>query len=367
MKPYQTPELSFLDVLAARERLRGGIPMTPCTESPGLSRLTGSRIFCKHEYLQSTGSFKERGARNALSLLPSPKARRGVVAASAGNHALGLAWHGRALGIPVTVVMPRSAARVKIDQCRSLGAEVILAAETFDQARSRAMQLAWERGVPNVHPFDDPAVIAGQGTVVLEVIEQVRECDAVVVPVGGGGLLAGVAMTLRALRPEVAVIGVEPNHAPCFSTALACGQPTFVPTCRTLADGLAVAQAGSRAFQIAAPLVDRLVTVTESALAAAIRCIGETEGAVVEGAGAAPLAAILSGQLPEFHGKKLVLLLTGRNIDPAVHRAALAESRIWPSGRSQSSAWAGESVRGARAAVAGRAAEPEVGAGGVSG
>ena len=297
--------------------------MTPCTESPRLSQLTGSQIVCKREYLQATGSFKERGARNALSMLAGGSARRGVLAASAGNHALGLAWHARALGVPVTVVMPKSAPRIKIDQCRRLGANVILEGNTFDQARARAAMLAREWGVANVHPFDDPAVIAGQGTVALEVLEQVPQFDAIVVPVGGGGLLAGVATVIRALRPGVSVVGVEPENAPCFSSALMSGRPVLVETQSTLADGLAVAQAGGCAFRIAAPWVERVVTVREEMLATAIRFIAECEGVTVEGAGAAPLAALLSGCLPECFGKRIVLLLTGRNIDPAVHGEVL--------------------------------------------
>ena len=323
MKSHLSPTCSFEQLLTARERLQNGIIMTPCIESPRLSELTGSRIFCKQEYLQPTGSFKERGARNALTMLCEGAASREVLAASAGNHALGLAWHGRSLGVKVTVVMPRSAARVKIERCRRLGADVVLHGETFDQARHHAAVLALERRIPNIHPFDDPAVIAGQGTVALEVLDQVSDFDVVVVPVGGGGLLAGVALAIRAMRPEVMVVGVEPEYAACFSKALACGRPFRVSTHSTFADGLAVAQAGSCAFQIAAPLVDKVVTVSEDALALAIRHLAELEGAVVEGAGAAPLAALLSARLPECKGKRVVLLLTGRNIDPAMHQAAM--------------------------------------------
>jgi threonine dehydratase len=228
--------------------------------------------------------------------------------------------------VNVTVVMPRSAARVKVEQCRRLGADVLLHGETFEQAGGRAAELALERRIPNIHPFDDPAVIAGQGTVALEILDQLSGFDAVVVPVGGGGLLAGVALAIRALRPDVSVIGVEPECAPCFSKALAYGEPFQVSTQSTLADGLAVAQAGLCAFQIAAPLVNKVVTVNEESLAAAIRCLAELEGAVVEGAGAAPLAALLSGRLPECKGKRVVLLLTGRNIDPAAHQTALLKS-----------------------------------------
>ena len=338
MKPQLDLDVTLEHILAARARIQPGIAETPCPESPALSALNGGRIFCKREDLQPTGSFKERGARNALALLTEPEARRGVLAASAGNHALGLAWHGRALGIPVTVIMPRSAARVKIDRCRALGARVLLHGDDFDQARSHAANLALEWSVPNIHPFDDPAVIAGQGTIALEIVQQVPRFDAILVPVGGGGLLAGVAMVLRELRPDVTIIGVEPEHAPCFSRALARGQSVLVPTRPTLADGLAVARAGNRALRIAAPRVDRVVTLGEPALAAAMACLAQTEGAVVEGAGAAPLAALLDGQLPELAGKQIVFLITGRNIDPAVHNRVV---RMFPLGERRPSALCG--------------------------
>src|SRR5215510_10920127 len=194
-------------------RIDGSIFRTPCTNSTGLSELTGSQIFCKREYVQATGSFKERGARNALSLLPNHAARRGVIAASAGNHALGLAWHGRALGIPVRVVMPASAAEVKVSRCRALGARVILHGSSFEEARTHAVQLALKQGLIEIHPFDDPSVIAGQGTVALDIREQVPEVEVIVVPVGGGGLLAGVATVLRELKPAVKIIGVQPENS----------------------------------------------------------------------------------------------------------------------------------------------------------
>jgi threonine dehydratase len=319
-----TEDFGLPQVLAAQRRLSGAVAFTPCIESPRLSARIGCQVFCKHEQLQVTGSFKERGARNALSLLSPAAAKRGVIAASAGNHALGLAWHGRELGIPVTVVMPRTAPQVKIDRCRALGARVCLMADTFDETSALAVEMAANFVLTNIHPFNDPAVIAGQGTIALEVLQQVPDLDALVVPVGGGGLLAGVATAIRALRPELSVIGVEPEHASCFSQALRCGRPVRVATRRTLADGLAVAQTERRAFNIASARVDRILTVSEEDLSSAIRLLAQEERAVIEGAGAASLAALISGQVPELVGKRVVLLLTGRNIDPAVHRHALA-------------------------------------------
>jgi threonine dehydratase len=294
----------------------------------GLSELTGSTVWCKREYLQRTGSFKERGARSALSLLRRDEARRGVIAASAGNHALGLAWHGRQLGIPVTVVVPRNASQVKVAKCRQLGAHVVLHGESFDETRAYALELSEEWGLAYLPPFDDVRVIAGQGTLALELLEQLPEFDAVVVPVGGGGLLAGVVTVLRSLRPSVQVIGVEPVNAACFTNALQHGGPVKVKTKVTLADGLAVAEAGRLTYANAAPWVDDVVTVSEAEIGEAIAVLAREEGAVVEGAGAASLAALLSGKVPSLGGKRVVLPLTGGNIDAVVHERAVTEHQV---------------------------------------
>lgn len=325
---------SLADVLAARERLAGAVARTPCPESPDLSELTGARVFCKQEHLQRTGSFKERGARNALAQLAPEQARRGVIAASAGNHAQGLARHGQLLGVPVTVVMPRFAPLVKVTRCRKLGAAVLLHGDTFDQARAEAARLAAEGNLTYVHPFDDPAVIAGQGTVALEVLEQVPDVDAILIPVGGGGLLAGVAAVVRELRPDVQVVGVEPAHAACFTAGLVYGAPVNVPTRFTLADGLAVAEAGNRTLGAFAGRAPRMVTVDEEYLALAMLRLAELKKCIVEGAAAAPLAALLSGDLPDLAGRTVVLLHTGGNIDPLAHsrvieRGLAADGRIY--------------------------------------
>jgi threonine dehydratase len=322
------------EIVAARSRLNGAINYTPCTESAALGELTGARIFCKQEHLQRTGSFKERGARNALALLTPEQAVRGVIAASAGNHALGLAWHGRALNISVTVVMPRFAPLVKVARCRQFGATVVLHGDTFEEARQEANRLAEERGLTYIHPFENPRVIAGQGTLAFEILEQVPDAEAVIVPVGGGGLLAGMATVFNALKPDLQIIGVEPANAACFSAGLAAAGPVRVATGFTLADGLAVAEAGSLALSIARPLVHRMVQVQEEALALAILRLAELEKCIIEGAGAAGLAALLSGQLPELAGRKVVLLLTGGNIDPLAHsrvieRGLAADGRIY--------------------------------------
>jgi threonine dehydratase len=326
--------VSLSEVVAARLRLNGAVLRSPCLESPALSELTGARIFCKQEHLQRTGSFKERGARNALAQLTPEAAQRGVVAASAGNHALGLSWHGRALGVPVTVVMPRFAPLVKVARCKQFGATVVLHGDTFDEARSEAARLAAEGELTYVHPFDDPHVIAGQGTLAFEILEQVPDADAILVPVGGGGLLAGMATVLRALKPDLEIIGVEPANAACFAAGFAAEAPVRVPNRFTLADGLAVVEAGQYTLAIARPLAPRLVQVSEEALALAMLRLAELDKCVIEGAGAAGLAALLDGQLPDLRGRRVVLLLTGGNIDPLAHsrvieRGLAADGRIY--------------------------------------
>src|ERR1700749_4556682 len=234
MKNHSNAAVPLSEIVAARSRLDGAIRYTQCPASAALSELTGAHVFCKQEFLQRTGSFKERGARNALAQLSSEHAKLGVIAASAGNHALGLSWHGRLLGIPVTVVMPRFAPLVKVARCRQFGATVILHGDTYDEARQEANRLAGERELTFIPAFDDPKVIAGQGTLAFEILEQVPDAEAVVVPVGGGGLLAGVATVLHALKPDLQIIGVEPAKAACFAAGLAAGGPVRVPTRFTL-------------------------------------------------------------------------------------------------------------------------------------
>ena len=334
MKSQPESAVSLSEIVTARLRLNGSVARTPCVESIALSELTGAQIFCKQEHLQRTGSFKERGARNALAQLTPEQARLGVIAASAGNHALGLSWHGRSLGIPVTVVMPRFAPLVKVSRCRQFGANVVLHGDTFDEARSEAGRLAKEKGLTYVHPFDDPNVIAGQGTLAFEILEQVPDVEAIVIPVGGGGLLAGVATVFRALKPDVQIIGVEPANAACFAAGLAAKAPVRVPTSFTLADGLAVAEAGKHTLAIAQPLVHRMVEVGEETLALSMLRLAELEKCIIEGAGAAGLAAFLGGSLSDLQGRRVVLLLTGGNIDPLAHsrvieRGLAADGRIY--------------------------------------
>ena len=238
-----------------------------------------------------------------------------VIAASAGNHAQGIAYHGRLLGIPVTVVMPKFAALVKVTNCRQFGAKVILHGADLTEARAHAGEIAARDGLTFIHPFDNAHVVAGQGTIALEILEQTPGVDAIVVPVGGGGLLAGIGTVVDAMRPDVELVGVEPAHAACLSAALAAGAPVSVQLSTTIADGLAVSLAGATPFEILQRVVDRVVTVDEAAIALAVLRLIELEKSVVEGAGAAPLAAFLSGKLDHLKGRDVVLVLAGGNID----------------------------------------------------
>lgn len=326
--------VTYADIVAARERIRGGIYESPCVESIPLSQLTGAHIYCKLDYLQRTGSFKERGARNALLQLDDSQRRRGVIAASAGNHAQGIAYHGALLDIPVTVVMPQFAALIKITNCRQLGANVILHGADLAEARVRAEHLAQDGGLTFIHPYDNAAVIAGQGTMALEILEQAPALDAIVVPVGGGGLLSGIGTVMKHARPEVKVIGVEPEHAASLTAGLANGAPVSIALASTLADGLAVPIIGDIPYAILRTVVDQVVTVDEAAIALAILRLIELEKSVVEGAGAAPLAAFLAGKLDALAGRKVVLALCGGNIDLSIldrviEVGLVADGRMW--------------------------------------
>jgi len=325
--------VAAVDVFAAAARLRGALPRTPVTHARKLSSLLGVDLFFKHEQTHVTGSFKERGARNALLLLSPEAAKRGVAAASAGNHALALAHHGRLLGVPVTVVMPLLAPLTKVQNCRDLGARVLVSGEHIGEAREAAFALAESEGLTYINGFDHPHIIAGAGTLGLEAVEQLPDVDAVVVPVGGAGLIAGVALALKTLAPRVAVIGVEPANCPSLGAALAAGRPVTVPAFPTLADGLLVPRVGTNAFAIAERLVDRVVAVKEAAIALAMLRLVETEKVVVEGGGAAGLAALLAGALPELAGKRVLVPLCGGNIDTPVlgrvlERGLAADGRL---------------------------------------
>jgi threonine dehydratase len=299
---------------AARVRLRGAVHESPCIHSERLSELTGARCFLKLENLQRTGSFKERGAANVLLQLSAEERRGGVVAASAGNHGLAVAFHAARLGIPATIVMPEWAPLVKVASARRYGAEVILHGDNFDAACAQARDLVRERRAAFVHPFDDPRVIAGQGTIGLELLEQRPDVDAVLLAVGGGGLAAGVAVAVKARRPSTRVIGVEAAALPAMQQALRAGRVVPLPAAATIADGIAVRQVGAVTFGLVRDHVESVVTVDEEELANAILLLLEIEKTVVEGAGAAPLAALVNRDLG-LAGATVVLVLSGGNID----------------------------------------------------
>ena len=326
-------EITAVDVFGAAARLRGSLPRTPVTYSKKLSNALGMEIYFKHEQTHATGSFKERGARNALLQLSSEAAKRGVAAASAGNHALALAHHGALLGVPVTVVMPSLAPLTKVQNCRELGARVIVEGAHIGESREAAFALAEREGLTYINGFDHPHIIAGAGTLGLEAIEQLPDLDAVVIPVGGAGLIAGVSLALKTLKPKVKIYGAEPENCPSLVQALAAGRPVTVPAFPTLADGLMVPRVGTNAFAIASKLVDEVVLVKESYIALAMLRLLECEKVLIEGGGAAGLAVLLAGSLPQLKGKRVLVPLCGGNVDTPVlgrvlERGLAADGRL---------------------------------------
>ncbi|GIW77540.1 MAG: threonine dehydratase [Phycisphaerae bacterium] len=309
--------IQFQDVLDAHRRITPHIYHSPCVPSTALSEWLGAHTYVKLDNLQQTGSFKERGACNRLLLLTPEERERGVICCSAGNHALGVSYHGKRLGIDVMVVMPKWAPLVKVSNCRNLGAEVVLRGENFDQARIESMRLAEETGRVWVPPFDDARIVAGAGTVALEILQSVPECDTMFVPVGGGGLLAGMSVVTQALRPQVELLAVESTSAASLYHSLKNGRPVKVETRPSLADGLNVAQIGSIPFEILKTTVREVVLVEEPQIASSILRLLEVEKTLVEGAAAITLAAAY--QLRDrIRGKTIVLVLCGGNIDMTV-------------------------------------------------
>jgi len=300
----------------AIDRLRGHVVATPCVESRTLSWITGARVFCKLENLQFTGSFKDRGACNRLLVLDDAARRAGVVAMSAGNHAQGVAHFAHELGIPATIVMPETTPFVKVARTRDLGATVVTAGLTVADAAGVARDLAAEQGRTLVHPYDDALVIAGQGTIGAEILDAVPHADAIIAPVGGGGLLSGIAVAVRPSRPRLELVGVQTEAYPAVARRFHPAGPTDgPPTGPTVADGIAVPQPGTLTGDIVAALVDDVTTVTEHGIEDAITRFLEIEKTVVEGAGAAPLALLLE-QPERFAGRTVVLVCSGGNIDP---------------------------------------------------
>jgi threonine dehydratase len=303
------------DIQAALGRIRDQIYLSPCARSETLSRATGTHAFLKLENLQMTGAYKERGALNKLLTLAPAERARGLVAASAGNHAQAVAYHGGRLGVSVAIVMPETTPIMKVANTRAHGARVVLHGANYDEAYDEARRLEQAEGLTFVHPFDDPLIIAGQGTIGLEILDQVPDVDAVVVPVGGGGLISGVAAALKARRPAVRVVGVEAEVIPCMQAALQAGRPVTLDPATTLADGIAVKRAGDLTFEHVRRHVDELVTVTEEEIASAILYCLEKEKTVVEGAGAVGVAALMNHRARGLEGKRVVSIVSGGNID----------------------------------------------------
>jgi threonine dehydratase len=308
------PELTLERVLAARARLSGRVHSTPCRLSARLSERLGFSVYLKLESLQPTGSFKERGACNRLQLLSETERAGGVIAASAGNHAQAVARHARALGIAATVVMPATTPLVKVTSARHLGAEVVLVGASYDDAAEHAQKLASERRLTFIHPFDDLDVMAGQGTIALEVLEQVPDVGAVVVPVGGGGLIAGVATAVKALAPSVRVYGVESRSFPGMKRSVEQSSPPEILGGKSIADGIAVRRVGTLARAVVKRHVDEIVLVDEEEIAEAVLLLLEGDKTVAEGAGAVGVAALVHGRIPSSPGA-VVVLVTGGNID----------------------------------------------------
>ena len=317
--------LTLDDIKAAARRVEGHIERTPCRFSMTLSKITGAEVWVKFENLQFTASYKERGALNRLLQLNDDERRRGVIAASAGNHAQGLAYHGQRLGVPVTIVMPRGTPFVKVQQTRDFGATVVIEGEGFDAAYAHALLLEQERGLVFVHPFDDLDVMAGQGVIALEMLEDAPDLEILPVPIGGGGLISGVATAAKALKPDIRIIGVEPAMYPSFTARM---RGINAPCSgQTIAEGIAVREVGKQTYQTARPLIEDVLLLEEPFFERALALYCNVVKTIAEGAGAASLAALLA--FPErFRGKKCGLIITGGNIDPRLLASVLTRELV---------------------------------------
>jgi threonine dehydratase len=306
--------ITFVDIEEARERIKDQIYLSPFPRSETISQMAGNRVSFKLENLQLTGSFKERGALNRLLTLTPEEKKHGVIAASAGNHGMALAYHSRRLNIAATVVMPTSAPLIKVTRVRQYGAESVLYGSDYDGAYAEAIRLSQEKRLTFISAFDDPWIVAGQGSIGLELYEQNPDLDAVLVPVGGGGLIAGIALALKTLLPKVRVIGVQSQALPSMKVALEKGAPAKLPAATTIADGIAVRAVGATPFELVKNYVDEIVTVSEAEIANAVLMLLEIEKTVAEGAAAVPLAALLNKKV-SLAAKNVGLIVSGGNID----------------------------------------------------
>jgi threonine dehydratase len=320
-----TTPIDITTIRAAAARLAGQIERTPCRYSRTLSKITGAEVWVKFENLQFTAAYKERGALNKLMLLSDSEKAKGVIAASAGNHAQGLAYHGARLGVPVTIVMPKTTPFVKVQHTRDFGATVVIEGESYDDASAHAKKLQAEQGLTFVHPFDDYDIMAGQGTIALEMLEDVPDLEILPVPIGGGGLISGVATAAKAIKPDIRIIGCEPAMYPSFTAkmrgvAAHCGG-------QTIAEGVAVKQVGELTYGVARPLIDDVLLLEEPHIEQAVALYCNVEKTIAEGAGAASLAALLA--YPErFRGKKCGLILCGGNIDTRLLASVLTRELV---------------------------------------
>jgi threonine dehydratase len=306
--------IGLQDIQTARDRIRNAIRLSPCTYSEAFSALTNNSIFLKLDNQQRTGAFKERGALNKLLTLTAEERARGVIAASAGNHAQGVAYHAGRHGIHARIVMPLPTPLTKVSSTRAYGADVLLHGANYDEAYAKAVEQSRAEGLTLVHAFDDDAVIAGQGTLGLEILEQHPDVEAVVVPIGGGGLIGGIACAVKETNPTVTVYGVQPAKIASMKAAVHEGKPVTLAAAATIADGIAVRRAGERTLPMVQKYVDDIVTVEEEEIANAILLLLEREKTLAEGAGAAAIAAMLNRKLP-LAGKRVAVLVCGGNID----------------------------------------------------
>ena len=319
--------LSIDDIRAAAARLKGHIERTPMRHSRTLSEITGAEVWVKFENLQFTAAYKERGALNKLLQLTEDERRRGVIAASAGNHSQGLAYHAARLGIPVTIVMPSGTPFVKVQQTRAFGAEVVIDGDGYDEASAFARRLCDDRDLVFVHPFNDLDVMAGQGTVALEMFEDMPDLEILPVPIGGGGLIAGVATAAKHVQPDVRIIGLEPAMYPSFTAKMRGVNAANTIGGSTIAEGIAVKQVGDVSYAVARPLLDEVLLIEEPFFERAVALYCNVEKTVAEGAGAASLAGLLA--YPDrFRGKKCGLILTGGNIDTRLLASVLTRELV---------------------------------------
>ncbi|HMO42740.1 MAG TPA: threonine ammonia-lyase [Phenylobacterium sp.] len=319
--------LSIDDIRAAADRLKGHVERTPCRLSKTLSDITGAEVWVKFENQQFTAAYKERGALNKLMQLTDAEKGRGVIAASAGNHSQGLAYHAARLGIPVTIVMPRSTPFVKVQQTRAFGAEVVLEGDGYDAASAHARKVCEDRDLVFVHPFNDLDVMAGQGTVALEMLEDVPDLDVLPIPIGGGGLIAGCATAAKHLKSDIQVVGLEPAMYPSFTARMRGVNGAGGTGGATIAEGIAVKQVGDVSYSVARPLIDDVLLVEEPFFERAVALYCNVEKTVAEGAGAAALAGLLA--YPErFRGKKAGLIITGGNIDTRLLASVLTRELV---------------------------------------